>query len=185
MDTMQQNENRTMTDSDPPIYEPFMPLEGVYDENRGITEIRVLNAFQTIFGLPKAIISSKFRRVIHEVVEEEYPNFRCSAARALIENRVPGIPPIVGVIQPQWRKRVLHTLYLMDLFETIVARYIEGLLADQSAAVKKEIETIRKTFGGTKLPGIMGVLDNAEQNQKAGKGNGRSGTRKGKAGYPP
>lgn len=182
MDTMQKDREPVVTDSDPPIYEPFMALEGVYDEGKSLTERRVLHAFQSIFGLPMGIISSEFRRVLHEVIEEEYPHLRCSAARAVIENRIPGISPVVGVVQPQWRKRLLHALYLMDLLETVAARYVEALMRDQPAGVRKDLETIRNVFGGVKLPGIMGVLSDAQQDKKAGKGHGGGSSRKGKAG---
>ena len=121
--------------------------ESVYGEDdKGLTLERVLYAFQTVLGIPRGIVQTPFKRHLYSLIQDEYPRFRCSALRAVLEGRIPGIPKPVEPIHPQWRKKVQQALYLLDLCETIVHKHIE----EKKHAVKNK-ET--GTYDGSKMKG--------------------------------
>lgn len=152
---------------DKPQYMPFAPVEGVYDaDDRGMTMERILCSFGTIFGIPKAAIRTVFKTVIREVVDEEYPNFRCSSLRAVLEGRIPDVPEPVKPIHPAWKKRMQQTLYLLDLMETICCRYIEQEVAKQLTNVRQDAQALQRTVGTTKVPWLMEALDHARKAEK-------------------
>ncbi|KPL09539.1 hypothetical protein AMJ71_06110 [candidate division TA06 bacterium SM1_40] len=148
-------------------YEPFMPLEAIYEqEGREIVRERISAAFANVLGLPRGVISTAFKSVIDEVLKEEYPRFRCSSLRAIVEGRVPGVPIPVVEVSIGWKKRLLQALTLMDFFETILARYIEGLLDEQRADIRKQIETVTGPLGGAKIPRVTRVILEGEKPKK-------------------
>jgi hypothetical protein len=145
-------------------FDPFMKVDDIYrDIHKGIVSERVLVAFQSILGLPRAIINSEFKKIVQEVLNEEYPHLRCSAARALIEGRVPGIPLPVRNVQPQWKKKLKQALCLLDIFETIIARYVEKRIEEAPPRVKNQLKTVTEVFGTDKVSGIMNVLQTADK----------------------
>jgi len=116
---------------------------------------RLLNAFQGMFQVPPAVISTKFRAIMREVVQEEYPNFRCSAARAILEGKIPGVPKPVAPIHPAWKKRVQQSLYLLDLFETICLRYIESVIKEQKPEIREDAKNLASNLGSVKIPRLL------------------------------
>ena len=128
---------------------------------------RLLNAFQGVFRVPPAVINTKFRAVMREVVEEEYPHFRCSAARAVLEGRIPGVPKPVAPIHPAWKKRVQQSLYLLDLFETICLRYIESVIREQKSEIREDARNLSFNLGSVKIPRLLETV--YELDKKTGK----------------
>lgn len=100
------------------------------DRNASIDAYKAVEAFFHMFGIPPAGVSSEFRRKLQECAERNHPNLACSAARALFEGRVPGIPKPVSPIEPGWMLRVEVGLILLDCFETLVKETMNNAIED-------------------------------------------------------
>lgn len=104
---------------------PHSPVPEVYEnENFGITMERMLIAFQELFGIPRGSVSTKFRKLLKDTMEEHMPNLRCSSARAILEDRL-NIPCPITKIHYVYRRRLSRGLLLLDLFETICQDILE------------------------------------------------------------
>jgi hypothetical protein len=147
-------------DVEKPSEEPLNPFEDVTSElDQGMTMHRLLTAFQSLFGLGMSAVSTEFRAFVRKVIEEDHPTFRCSAARMIFEGRIPGVPKPYGVILPGFKKRYVQYLYLMDLFETIVQRYLEEEVRGLSTSSRKEVRELKSVLGTVKVPKVEILLD--------------------------
>lgn len=171
-------------------YFPFMSARDVYEhDDEGLTFNRVLQAFSA-FKIPSAAISTDFKLYLNRLIRDNFPDLRCSVARAIIEGRIPGVPIPAAHIHIGWRHRVRQMLYLLDIFETIAYLHVEKQIKEQSPTVRNQIKGVTKVMGGVKVPRLMETvfqleeLEDAEQDAKTKTGNGRRSPRKGKTGNP-
>jgi len=74
---------------------------------------------QSIFGIPTATISSAFRETLRHTMEHRFPRLRRSAARAILEGKVPGVPNVIVGVPNGVQGHLKKTLQLLDLLETI------------------------------------------------------------------
>lgn len=95
------------------------------------------DSFQQVFGISKGLLRTRFKKYCREVFKEEFPSLRCSTVRAIYEGRVPGIPKPCDKIQHQWKNSIEHALFLCDLFETLMFRYMEE---EKEAKQREEME---------------------------------------------
>lgn len=95
------------------------PVPEAYPTNEALVWERMLSALGNIFGTPKGAISTDFRERMEKVFKKEYPNLRCSTARALFEGRIEGIPKPLSDIPPAWKKLLQQALSVLDMFETM------------------------------------------------------------------
>lgn len=141
---------------DPTTFGPREPVVGVYEGTHpSLLLERALFAFQSVLMIPAPVVSRKFREHLHKAIIAGHPGLRCSAARAILEGRIPGVPRPTAEQHSSSAKRIQQTLCLLDIFETIAHVYIQ------------EQEQ-----------------NDAKQDQKTSPGDGRCGPRKGLARYP-
>lgn len=151
--------SQTLIKEEPLVFDPFMSLEEVYkDINPGQMSSRFLASFNSILGLPRVLVSSKFQTLMNEILKEDYPALRCSAARAIMEGRIPGIPKPIETVQPGWRLQLAQGLALMDLFETILYRYVQEQIQECSTKTRGEVNSLSRAVGTAKLPRLMTSL---------------------------
>ncbi len=174
-----------MSDNGKPFL-PFGKVVGVYEKiPRGLTEARLFAAFQSMFGIPPGVIRTPFKRILREVIEEEYPHFRCSSARAVLDGLVPGIPKPVDRIHPVWVKRVRAALYLLDVFETVCHRYIESQIAAQATETRHAVAAVRKSVGSSKVPRLLEAVYRLEKHEREKRQGGKKGEAKKKKAEVP
>lgn len=176
-----------MSDKDLTPYQPFLPVPECYrGVHRPMTRERILQAFSSVLGLPTATISTKFRELINAVVEEEYPDFCCSTARAIVEGRLTGVPLPMVSIPYNLRKRLDQALFLLDLFETVLFRWMEEEVSKKSVEVRTQAYRLRDQLGGLKAPIMIEFIEflekrredsHAKQNEKAGSSHAGGGSR--------
>lgn len=145
-----------------------MKVPQAYKElNKSLTLERILIAFSSTLGLPRAAVSTKFKEVLVQALDE-FPDMRCSAVRALIEGRIPGVPQPFTTIPYAVRRNLEKALYLMDCFETIIQLHFQRLaeqdkkkekVADQVFEKPEETKERRveeRLVAGRKTPGFKG-----------------------------
>ena len=97
-------------------------VQGVYDGvHPAMLLERAICAFDGVFMIPKGTVSSAFKERLHTTILRHTPNFRCSAARAVLTGAIPGIPPVVAQVHSSSVKRIQQALCLLDIMETMVA----------------------------------------------------------------
>lgn len=149
--------------SDPTTFGPRDPVEGVYErEHPAILLERTLYAFQSVLMIPKPIVSRKFCKVLHEAILKDYPGLRCSAARAILEGRIPGIPKPTAEVHSSSVKRIQQALCLLDIFETIAHTYLEKEEKDRAQQDSKATpghgrRGLRKRYPGNSKKGRRGI----------------------------
>ena len=104
--------------------------------SKSLTLQRVLMAFTHTFHLPHGAIKTPFRELLTNT-SVKFPKFRCSAARALIEGRIPGLPQPFNSIPHHVRRDLDKTLYLLDIFDTIVQLHFEEIEKGREQQAKK------------------------------------------------
>lgn len=141
------------------IYQPFSPLEGIYEPyGKSLTMERVLYAMGHTFNIPKTVISTRFRRFMEDVIEQEFPRLRCSVARAVLEGRIPGVPKPVDPLPVLSRKKIDTALFVLDVLETFAYRYLQSLIDEGSPHIKNQMKRLEAVFGTTKVPGVVDFL---------------------------
>ena len=167
-------------EKDTQAFNPFETVEESYENTgTGLIQTRILYAFPNVFRLPRGLVSSRFKEVMNQVLREDYPNFRCSSARAIFEGRVPGVSKPIETINPSWKKHLEQSLTLLDFFETVVHRYLEEELKKASADTKTEVRGMSKALGTIKIPRLVEFLDQEKKSKgsfDASKGNHLKGS---------
>lgn len=146
---------------------------------RAITMTRILQAFLSVFGLPSGRVSTEFRAALQKTIDVEYPYFRCSVARAVLEGRIPGVPPPLTLHREQ--KQLRQALFLLDALETMAAVYVEGRLKSVAPELRSEVELLKRTMGTAYVPGILSLFkekSHAFQEQETAQRDGRGGPRR-------
>jgi hypothetical protein len=139
---------------------------------------RILHAFMSVFGLPSGRVSTEFRAALQKMIDSEYPDFRCSTARAVLEGRIPGIPAPVTLHREQ--KQLRQALFLLDALETMAAIYVDGRLKGLAPEIRSEVDLLRKTMGTAYVPGILSQFEekpNALKNSEAAPSHDGGGAR--------
>jgi hypothetical protein len=149
--------------------------ESYEDTPRAITMARILQAFMSVFGLPPGRVSTEFRAALQKTIDSQYPNFRCSTARAVLEGRIPGVPSPVTLHREQ--KQLKQALFLLDALETMAAAYIDERLKSLPQNLRSEVEVLRKTMGSAYVPGILTLFKENPDALKNGKATPSGGTR--------
>lgn len=132
-------------------YKPFQPTPESYINSREQTLARILGAFNDVLGIPPAIIKKDFRALLEKTVSNIHPKYRCSSARAVVENRLPGIAKLIDGLPISLKGRVNRALALLDLLETLV----EQELAKETKSLMNEAATeakrLKDVFGTNKV----------------------------------
>lgn len=138
-------------------YVPFAPLEGIYEStDKALLLERALRGMQQLIGMNKTGFDTLFKDVIEDVFDSEYPNFRCSTFRAIMEGRL-GIAP-VDVIPPKCRKQVEQILTALDVLETVVCKWLENKIDQYGPQVRSDAKALATTHGSVKLPRLFEAL---------------------------
>ena len=141
-------------------FDPFELAGGKYLETgTGLIRSRILHAFRNVFNVPTGLVSSKFKEVMNKVLQENYPDLRCSSARAIFEGRIPGVAKPIETINPNWKKQLEQCFAILDLMETIVFLYLEEEIQKSTLKIKSEVKGVSKAIGSTKLSGLVQFLD--------------------------
>lgn len=127
--------------------------ESYEGQNRGLLLEYLVIHFRDMFGIPPAVISSDFRRVIEETMEMHFPRLRRSGARAIIEGRIPGLCSVMVAAPNGIQGKLNKTLQLLDLLETIHCKYMErdarrAGLALENAPMKKSVYVVGEDLDG-------------------------------------
>lgn len=114
---------RSSFDQSEPIPEPYSEV--------GVDTIvsRALYALPAIFGIPRGLVTSDFEAWCKTVLNRRHPFLHCSAARAVFEGRIPGLPKPTHHLRAS--KLMQQAMYLLDMFETLVCDYMR--YGDKSA----------------------------------------------------
>lgn len=132
-----------------PEYAPGQPVPECYEGlSDAVLSTRLTGAFEHCLGVPSSILSTAFRAFVLEVFRSEAPALRCSAARAIMEGRVPGVPRPAEGFPANTKKQLNAFLLLADVFETISRHYesqhTAGVAADLQEAVELPKRLSRK-----------------------------------------
>jgi hypothetical protein len=150
---------------------PFATLTEEYKDKSGsITLHKALQALFQMFGIPTPVITSAFKRYIEEAVADVHPDYTCSAARSIVEGRIPGVPPLVHTIHPMWREQLEMALHLLDLFETLVQRHVVEMVRNADSSTRRDIKAIESIIGTNRSSALRNFLESAhaKQDKKAG-----------------
>jgi hypothetical protein len=101
---------------------------------------RAMYAFPTLFGIPHELVTTSFRNYAKDVLKRRHPFLNCSAARAIFEGRIPGIPKPTAHFRNS--KMMQQCIYLLDLCETLLTDWVKN-------GVDNATDDQRTTDGGT------------------------------------
>ena len=134
------------------------------------------SSFQSVFGLPAALLRGEHRRKLEEAVKGEYPRLRKSAARMFFEGMLTGDRGPLQTVPVGAKARLETVLSFLDVLETMV--YCEGMkrLAelDVLAAPKTQY---RPLMGGKTVyqSEAKRIVDERKRAKEAGGESGEAG----------
>lgn len=133
-------------------YKPFQPTPESYPNHREQTLARILGAFNDVLGIPTAIIKKEFRGYLEKMVADIHPRYQCSSARAVIENRIPGMVKVIDGLPVTMRGKLNRALALLDILETMVGQSLAVEAKSLTDDAAKEAKRLKEVFGTTKVP---------------------------------
>jgi hypothetical protein len=160
---------------------PFASLEEEYSGKPAtIVAHKTYQAFFAMFGIPSNLISTEFKKFTEETCKKIHPRYHCSAARAIIEGRIPGVPSPVMKINKMWEEKVNLALHLLDFFETLLQLHSQRVLLDASEDLRDDAKALTDVVGTTKVPLLFEFLEKygATEDKKTKKGNARGSSGK-------
>ena len=83
---------------------------------------------------------------------------RCSTLRAVLENRIPGLPIVIPSLPSHTRKKMEQVLVMADVLETMVCLHLEARVKGYSETTRQELQMISDTLGSLKIPLIHEFL---------------------------
>lgn len=106
------------------------------DAYQGVSVMDMTAAFPYIFGQIMGVAPGaqlgEWRRYAQRFIEQHHPQFRQSAARAIMHGKLPGVPVPLGQILPVHGPTIERSLLALDVLQTIAD---EVLLAAEAKAV--------------------------------------------------
>lgn len=117
------------------MFEPGEPIPETYEgQEKALLVNRVLSQFQQVLGIPRGAVLQDFRELIEDCINSRFPELNCSAARAIVEKKLPNIPDVF-YSNSAFRVRLERALLFLDVMETIVREaYVQSELASEEEA---------------------------------------------------